>query len=32
MALEEFTLGAWIDERTTVFNLGRALFAALGER
>jgi len=32
MAPEEFTLGARIDERTTVFNLGRAAFVALGER
>jgi serine/threonine-protein kinase len=31
MAPEEFTLGAPIDERTTVFNLGRAAFVALGE-
>lgn len=32
MAPEEFTRGAQIDERTTVFNLGRAAFVALGER
>jgi serine/threonine protein kinase, bacterial len=32
MAPEEFTRGARIDERTTVFNLGRAAFVALGER
>lgn len=32
MAPEEFDLGARIDERTTVFNLGRAAFVFLGER
>ena len=32
MAPEEFELGARIDERTTVFNLGRAAFVFLGER
>jgi serine/threonine protein kinase, bacterial len=32
MAPEEFELGARIDERTTVFNLGRAAFVLLGER
>ena len=32
MAPEEFQLGARIDERTTVFNLGRAAFVFLGER
>jgi serine/threonine-protein kinase len=32
MAPEEFELGARIDERTTVFNLGRAAFIFLGER
>jgi serine/threonine-protein kinase len=31
MAPEEFTLGATIDERTTVFNLGRTAFVFLGE-
>ncbi|MFN0245341.1 MAG: serine/threonine protein kinase [Kofleriaceae bacterium] len=31
MAPEEFTLGATVDERTTVFNLGRAAFVFLGE-
>lgn len=32
MAPEEFELGAVVDERTTVFNLGRAAFVFLGER
>jgi len=32
MAPEEFELGAGIDERTTVFNLGRAALVFLGER
>lgn len=32
MAPEEFELGARIDERTTVFNLGRAAFVFLDER
>lgn len=32
MAPEEFQLGARIDERTTVFNLGRAAAVFLGER
>lgn len=32
MAPEEFEMGARIDERTTVFNLGRAAFVFLGER
>jgi serine/threonine-protein kinase len=32
MAPEEFQLGARIDERTTVFSLGRAAFVFLGER
>jgi serine/threonine-protein kinase len=32
MAPEEFELGARIDERTTVFNLGRASFVFLDER
>jgi len=32
MAPEEFELGARIDERTTVFNLGRAALVFLGER
>lgn len=32
MAPEEFERGAAIDERTTVFNLGRAAFVFLGER
>lgn len=32
MAPEEFKFGARIDERTTVFNLGRAAFVFLGER
>jgi serine/threonine-protein kinase len=32
MAPEEFELGARIDERTTVFNLGRAAFVFLGDR
>jgi serine/threonine-protein kinase len=32
MAPEEFELGARVDERTTVFNLGRAAFVFLGER
>ncbi len=31
MAPEEFTLGATIDERTTVFNFGRTAFVFLGE-
>ncbi len=31
MAPEEFTLGATVDERTTVFNLGRTAFVFLGE-
>jgi serine/threonine-protein kinase len=31
MAPEEFELGALIDERTTVFNMGRAAFVFLGE-
>lgn len=31
MAPEEFTLGASVDERTTVFNLGRTAFVFLGE-
>lgn len=31
MAPEEFTLGATIDQRTTVFNLGRTAFVVLGE-
>ena len=31
MAPEEFELGALIDERTTVFTLGRAAFVLLGE-
>lgn len=30
MAPEEFTLGATLDERTTVFNLGRTAFVFLG--
>ena len=32
MAPEEFELGAQVDERTTVFNLGRAALVFLGER
>src|SRR5689334_8290505 len=32
MAPEEFELGARVDERTTVFNLGRAASVFLGER
>lgn len=31
MAPEEFTLGSTVDERTTVFNLGRTAFVFLGE-
>jgi serine/threonine-protein kinase len=31
MAPEEFEVGALIDERTTVFNMGRAAFVFLGE-
>lgn len=31
MAPEEFTLGATIDQRTTLFNLGRTAFVFLGE-
>ena len=30
MAPEEFTKGSWIDERTTVFNLGRCVQVLLG--
>ena len=32
MAPEEFERGAVIDERTTVFNLGRMAFVFLGDR
>ena len=32
MAPEEFTLAATLDERTTVFNLGRTTFVYLGAR